>query len=126
MSIFTRIIRGEIPSYKLFEDPHVFAFLDINPISHGHTLVIPKEAKAHLHELSDEGAAAIMAGLGCGVLASTDAAQAMRTVDSVHLPAITGEQRGIRRSDWRDAVGQVMACGRSAASSHKTSDREAG
>lgn len=59
MSIFTRIIRGEIPSYKLFEDPHVFAFLDINPVSHGHTLVIPKEEKAFLHELSDESAAAL-------------------------------------------------------------------
>ena len=41
-SIFTRIINGEIPSYKVFEDEHTFAFLDINPIEPGHTLVVPK------------------------------------------------------------------------------------
>lgn len=58
-SIFTRIIDGEIPCHKVFEDEHVFAFLDINPLSPGHTLVIPREAKAQLHELSDESSAAI-------------------------------------------------------------------
>ena len=58
-TIFDRIIRGEIPSYKVYEDEHVFAFLDINPVSKGHTLVLPKESKAYLHELSDESAAAI-------------------------------------------------------------------
>ena len=41
-SIFTKIINGEIPSYKVFEDEHTFAFLDINPIEPGHTLVVPK------------------------------------------------------------------------------------
>ena len=41
-SIFTKIINGEIPCYKVFEDEHTFAFLDINPINIGHTLVIPK------------------------------------------------------------------------------------
>jgi histidine triad (HIT) family protein len=58
-TIFDRIIRGEIPSHKVYEDERVFAFLDINPLSKGHTLVVPKESKAHLHELSDESAAAI-------------------------------------------------------------------
>jgi len=58
-TIFDRIIRGEIPSHKVYEDEHVFAFLDISPISKGHTLVVPKESKAYLHELSDESAAAI-------------------------------------------------------------------
>ncbi len=58
-TIFDRIIRGEIPSHKLYEDDRVFAFLDINPISKGHTLVVPKESKAYLHELSDESAAAL-------------------------------------------------------------------
>jgi histidine triad (HIT) family protein len=58
-SIFDRIIRGEIPSHKVYEDEHVVAFLDVNPLSTGHTLVVPKESKAHLHELSDESAAAI-------------------------------------------------------------------
>lgn len=58
-TIFDRIIRGEIPSHKVYEDERVFAFLDINPLSNGHTLVVPKESKAYLHELSDESAAAI-------------------------------------------------------------------
>lgn len=58
-TIFSKIIRGEIPSHKVYEDDHVFAFLDINPLSHGHTLVIPKEPAATLDALSDESAAAI-------------------------------------------------------------------
>jgi histidine triad (HIT) family protein len=58
-SIFDRILRGEIPSHKVYEDEHVVAFLDINPLSKGHTLVVPKESKAYLHELSDESAAAL-------------------------------------------------------------------
>jgi histidine triad (HIT) family protein len=58
-TIFDRIIRGEIPSHKVYEDERVFAFLDINPLSKGHTLVVPKESKAFLHELSDESAAAL-------------------------------------------------------------------
>ena len=58
-TIFDRILDGEIPCHKVYEDDHVFAFLDIGPLSPGHTLVIPKERKAYLHELSDEQAAAI-------------------------------------------------------------------
>lgn len=58
-TIFSRILRGEIPSHKVYEDDFVFAFLDIGPLSRGHTLVIPKEAKATLAELSDESSAAI-------------------------------------------------------------------
>ena len=58
-TIFDKILAGEIPSYKVYEDEHVLAFLDIGPLSAGHTLVIPKERKAHLHQLSDDSAAAI-------------------------------------------------------------------
>src|SRR5215468_5821130 len=58
-TIFDKILSGDIPSYKVYEDDHVCAFLDIGPLSDGHTLVIPKERKAHLHQLSDESAAAI-------------------------------------------------------------------
>ncbi len=58
-SIFTKIIRGEIPCHKVHEDARVFAFLDINPLSRGHTLVIPKEPAATLDQLSDESAAAV-------------------------------------------------------------------
>lgn len=58
-TIFSKIIAGQIPCHKVYEDAHVLAFLDINPLSRGHTLVIPKEAKATLGELSDDSAAAI-------------------------------------------------------------------
>lgn len=58
-TIFSKILRGEIPCHKVYEDEHVLAFLDINPLSHGHTLVIPKEAVATVAELSDDAAAAI-------------------------------------------------------------------
>ena len=58
-TIFTRIIRGEIPSHRVYEDEKVFAFLDIAPLSPGHTLVVPKEPAATLDALSEESAAAI-------------------------------------------------------------------
>ncbi len=58
-TIFSKIIRGEIPCHKLYEDDQVLAFLDINPLSPGHTLVIPKQAVARVDELTDDSAAAI-------------------------------------------------------------------
>jgi histidine triad (HIT) family protein len=58
-TIFSKIIRGEIPCHKVYEDDHVIAFLDVGPLSQGHTLVVPKEAKATLDQLSDDAAAAI-------------------------------------------------------------------
>jgi histidine triad (HIT) family protein len=58
-TIFTKIIRGELPCHKVYEDDKVLAFLDISPLSRGHTLVIPKEAAATLDVLSDESSAAI-------------------------------------------------------------------
>ncbi len=51
-SIFTKIINGEIPSYKIAEDDNYFAFLDINPNAKGHTLVIPKREENKLFDLS--------------------------------------------------------------------------
>lgn len=58
-TIFDKILAGEIPCHRVYEDERVLAFLDINPVSLGHTLVIPKERAAFLHELSEEAAAAI-------------------------------------------------------------------
>jgi len=58
-TIFSKILRGEIPCHRVYEDDQVLAFLDINPISRGHTLVIPKEPAQTLDTLSDEAAAAI-------------------------------------------------------------------
>lgn len=53
-SIFTKIIRGDIPSYKIYEDDYSYAFLDINPVNPGHTLVISKTQVDHLWDLSDK------------------------------------------------------------------------
>lgn len=53
-TVFTKIIKGEIPCYKIAEDEHYFAFLDINPVKEGHTLVIPKVEEDYLFNLDDE------------------------------------------------------------------------
>ena len=58
-TIFSKIIAGSIPCHKVYEDAQVFAFLDIAPLSRGHTLVVPKEAAATMDQLSDESAAAL-------------------------------------------------------------------
>jgi histidine triad (HIT) family protein len=58
-TIFSRILRGEIPCARVYEDEHVLAFLDIMPLSPGHTLVIPKEPAATLDQLSEASAAAV-------------------------------------------------------------------
>ncbi|MEY3026748.1 MAG: hypothetical protein RLZZ238_1645 [Planctomycetota bacterium] len=76
MTIFSKIIAGEIPCHRVYEDEHVLAFLDIGPLSDGHLLVIPKEAKAQIDELSDESAAAIgrvLPRLARAVMAATGA-----------------------------------------------------
>ena len=53
-TIFSRIVAGEIPCYKIAEDDNYFAFLDINPLAKGHTLVIPKREEDYLFDLTDE------------------------------------------------------------------------
>ncbi len=58
-TIFDRILSGDIPSHKVYEDEQVLAFLDISPLSLGHTLVIPKQRARYLHELSEQSAAAV-------------------------------------------------------------------
>ncbi len=58
-TIFSKVLAGEIPCHRVYEDDQVLAFLDINPLSHGHTLVIPKEPAETLDQLSDDSAAAI-------------------------------------------------------------------
>jgi histidine triad (HIT) family protein len=76
VTIFAKIIRGEIPSHKIYEDDHVLAFLDVMPIARGHTLVIPKEPAETLDKLSDEAAAAIgrvLPRISRAVLAATGA-----------------------------------------------------
>ena len=58
-TIFSRIIAGEIPCYKVAEDERFFAFLDINPLVKGHTLVIPKQEIDYIFDLSDDDLAAM-------------------------------------------------------------------
>ena len=60
-SIFTKIIQGEIPCYKIYEDDKTLAFLDIHPETKGHTLVIPKVEVDKIYDLPDEDYEALMA-----------------------------------------------------------------
>jgi histidine triad (HIT) family protein len=59
-SIFSRIVCGEIPSYKIAEDENYFAFLDINPLVKGHTLVIPKKETDYIFDMEDTDLAGLM------------------------------------------------------------------
>lgn len=59
-SIFTKIINGEIPCYKIYEDEKTMAFLDINPETKGHTLVVPKNEVDKIYDLPDEDYTALM------------------------------------------------------------------
>src|SRR3954471_24109490 len=75
-TIFGKIVRGEIPCHRIYEDDKVLAFLDVNPISRGHVLVIPKEPAETLDQLSDDAGAAIgrvLPRLARAVLAATGA-----------------------------------------------------
>ena len=59
-TIFTKIINGEIPCYKIAEDENYFAFLDINPLRAGHTLVVPKKETDYIFDLDDEQLAGLI------------------------------------------------------------------
>jgi histidine triad (HIT) family protein len=59
-TVFTKIINGEIPCYKIAEDENYFAFLDINPLRAGHTLVVPKKETDYIFDLEDDQLAGIM------------------------------------------------------------------
>jgi histidine triad (HIT) family protein len=77
-TIFGKILAGQIPCHKVYEDDHVLAFLDINPLTRGHTLVIPKEPAERLDQLSDESAAAlgrVLPRLCRAVIAATGVSQ---------------------------------------------------
>lgn len=75
-TVFDQILDGRIPCYRIYEDEHVLAFLDIGPLSYGHTLVIPKQARAQLDQLGDEAAAAlgrVLPRIARAVMAATGA-----------------------------------------------------
>ena len=110
-TIFKKILSGEIPCHKVYEDDLVFAFLDIGPLSDGHTLVIPKEPAETLDTLSAESAAAIgrlLPALSRAVLKATGATEfnviqnngrsAHQAVDHVHfhiIPKVEGAGLGV-------------------------------
>ena len=73
--IFCKIIAGQIPSHKVYEDERVYAFLDIGPLSDGHTLIIPKRHFVTLDELPDDVAAA------CGLAAKKIGAAVAASID---------------------------------------------
>lgn len=73
MTLFSRIVKGEIPSYKCAENDKYYAFLDIHPITRGHTLVIPKREVDYFFDLTDEELAEIM-------LFAKDVAAAIKSV----------------------------------------------
>ena len=59
-SIFTRIINGYIPCYKIYEDENYFAFLDISPLAKGHTLLVPKQEVDYIFDLNDDAYQGLM------------------------------------------------------------------
>lgn len=109
-TIFSKILRGEVPCHKLYEDDLVLAFLDVAPLATGHALVIPKEPAETLDRLSDESAAAIGRVLPrlCRALQAVTGTQqfnvlqnngalAHQAVDHVHFHLIPkpNEQQGL-------------------------------
>ena len=107
--IFCRIIRGEIPSYKIYEDERTLAFLDISPSAPGHTLIVPKAHVARVEDLSEEDAEALFNTLhglvsgiqdALGVPSSTiginNGPESGQEVPHVHIHVIprTGGDRG--------------------------------
>lgn len=109
-NIFAKILRGELPCIKVYEDDHTMAFMDIMPQCDGHTLVIPKEPAETLMDLSDEGAVAVikttkkiaaavdkaMQGPGV-VLFQLNGAGAGQTVPHLHFHVIPGSLAMLRQ-----------------------------
>lgn len=109
-SIFSKIIRNEIPAQRVYEDDHCIAILDINPLSQGHTLLIPKEPAESLESLSDDSAAAlgrVLPRLARAICKATDAqaynvllnngADAGQVISHVHfhiIPRFAGKRGG--------------------------------
>lgn len=131
-TIFTKILRGEIPCHRVYEDEAVLAFLDVSPLAPGHTLVIPKEAVATLDRLSDESSAAIgrvLPRIARAVLAETGAtsfnvlqnngAAAHQAVFHVHfhiIPRFEGRGLGIGWEPMPVGASDLKALGEKIAS----------
>ena len=131
-TIFDRILDGELPCHRVFENEHVLAFLDIGPLSAGHTLVIPKERRAQLHELSDEAGAelgrvlpriarAVMSATGATAynVLQNNGSEAHQAVFHVHLHIIPrfpdGAGLGIGWTPGELSEGEALAAAISSA-----------
>ena len=89
--IFCKIIKGEIPCFKVYEDDRVLAFADINPIADGHTLIIPKAHAENLYEISEKDVTAIH-------LASKKIADAIKiSLDPVGIAVLQLNGRGVNQ-----------------------------
>ena len=124
-TVFSKILRGELACHKIYEDEKVFAFLDISPLSPGHTLVIPKEPAETLDGLSDDAAAAIgrvLPRIARAVMAATgtkafnvlqnNGAEAHQAVFHVHfhiIPRTDDEGLGIGWKAGKLADGKELA-----------------
>ncbi len=90
-SIFTRIIQGEIPSYKIAEDENFYAFLDINPNAPGHTLCVPKKEVDKIMDLDEDTYAGLMAfsrKVGLAIEAAIDCQRVGITVIGLEVPHV--------------------------------------
>lgn len=117
-NVFARILRGELPCHRIYEDADSLAFLDIMPQSEGHALVLPKEGAEFLPELSLEGMQAAMrtvhmlmpviqriTGADGVMLAQFNGAAAGQTVPHVHfhiIPRYVGQQMKLHARDQAD------------------------
>lgn len=127
-SIFSKIIRGEIPAQRIYEDDAVIAIMDINPLAEGHCLVIPKEPAETLADLSDDAAAALgrvlprivravkkVTGVGaCNVL-QNNGAEAGQEVMHVHFHVIPKPGGGGLTKEWKPIAvekDQIASLGR--------------
>ena len=89
-TIFSKIIAGDIPCEKVYEDDRVLAFLDINPVNHGHTLVIPKEHTTNIFDVAPETLAQLITVAQRVAAAQRDAL----ACDGVNLVMNNGEAAG--------------------------------
>lgn len=127
-SIFAKIVAGQIPCHRVFESPHALAFLDINPLADGHTLVVPKRAVQYLHALSGDEAAelgravAIVAGMvqrvtGCAGynVLQNNGSVAGQEVPFLHfhiIPRSPGDGLGFRWAPQKRSPEQLAAYAR--------------
>ena len=113
-TVFSKILSGELPCHKVYEDDQVLAFLDIFPLSQGHTLIIPKEPAETIDQLSEESAAAIgrvlpriaravMAATGCTAynVLQNNGPEAHQAVFHVHFHIIPKTETAGLGIGWR-------------------------